>query len=89
LTAIMPKPSAAPVVTGFVESGDLQIFFGTSGTGRPVVLVHGWGADIETNWAAPGWIETLEPHHTLIAIDVRGHGRSSKPHRPRRTATAR
>jgi pimeloyl-ACP methyl ester carboxylesterase len=43
-------------------------------------LVHGWGADTETNWVYSGWVEKLTPFRRVISIDVRGHGKSDKPH---------
>lgn len=66
--------------SGFVVSGGLQIYYRRFGTGSPLILVHGWGADHRSNWLATGWIDALQPHRTLIAIDVRGHGRSDKPY---------
>ncbi len=44
-----------------------------------MLLVHGWGADIRTNWMKPGWIDALQNHRTLVAVDIRGHGNSDKP----------
>lgn len=67
-------------VPEFTQSEGLQIFFQRFGSGRPLVLVHGWGADVRTNWVDTGWIAALESQRAVIAIDVRGHGRSSKPH---------
>lgn len=66
--------------SGFVESDGLQIFFRTFGAGRPLVLAHGWGADTGTNWIDTGWVDLLRSRRTLIGIDLRGHGRSDKPH---------
>jgi pimeloyl-ACP methyl ester carboxylesterase len=76
-----PAPPVLPSAE-FVRSDGLTISFRRFGSGRPLVLVHGWGADLRTNWVDTGWIETLAPYRSLIAIDVRGHGRSSKPHFP-------
>jgi pimeloyl-ACP methyl ester carboxylesterase len=57
----------------------MRIHHVESGEGRPIILVHGWGADITRNWIETGWIAALEPHRRVIAIDSRGHGRSEKP----------
>lgn len=65
---------------GYVDSDGLQIHYQRFGQGPPLVLVHGWGADIQSNWVDSGWIEALSPYRTVLAIDVRGHGRSDKPH---------
>jgi pimeloyl-ACP methyl ester carboxylesterase len=70
------------VQTGIARSDGNDIHFEVEGQGPPMVLVHGWGSDTEHGWRDTGWIDVLQPHRTLISIDVRGHGRSSKPHEP-------
>ena len=57
----------------------LEIHYYQWGDGPSMVLVHGWGADAESNWEATGWVSTLAEYRRVIAIDVRGHGRSDKP----------
>ncbi len=47
-----------------------------AGSGSPVLLLHGVGCDHRT-WAPV--IERLARHHTVIAPDLLGHGRSDKP----------
>jgi pimeloyl-ACP methyl ester carboxylesterase len=66
--------------SGFIESKGLQIYFKRFGAGQPMILVHGWGADTRSNWVDSGWIEVLETHRMVISIDIRGHGKSDKPH---------
>ncbi|MGY9072477.1 MAG: alpha/beta fold hydrolase [Acidimicrobiales bacterium] len=44
-----------------------------SGTGSPVLLVHGFGDDLHT-W--DGLITDLESRHTVVRFDLPGHGRS-------------
>ncbi len=65
---------------GTVASDGLQIHYERYGAGPPLLLVHGWGADSHSNWVANGWVGVLKKYRTVIAIDVRGHGRSDKPH---------
>jgi pimeloyl-ACP methyl ester carboxylesterase len=49
------------------------------GAGDPVVLVHGFASNKETNWVYPGWIEPLtDAGFRVIALDNRGHGASTK-----------
>lgn len=49
------------------------------GAGDPVVLVHGFASNKETNWVYPGWIKTLtDAGYRVIALDNRGHGASTK-----------
>jgi pimeloyl-ACP methyl ester carboxylesterase len=57
----------------------LEIHYREFGAGPPIVLVHGWGSDLEHNWVATGWVDALRPLRRVIALDVRGHGRSAKP----------
>jgi pimeloyl-ACP methyl ester carboxylesterase len=51
----------------------------------PVVLHHGFVADANANWVAPGVLDALlAAGHRVIAPDARGHGASEKPHDPDR-----
>ncbi len=48
--------------------------------GAPVLLVHGFGSDAQTNWLLAGWVRALrQAHRQLIAVDLRGHGNSDRP----------
>jgi pimeloyl-ACP methyl ester carboxylesterase len=79
--AATPAPSKpAPLPSGLVDSDGLKIHYETFGAGEPIVLVHGWGSSIKGNWANTGWIEALRPTRRVVALDVRGHGESDKPH---------
>lgn len=65
---------------GFVEVDGLSIYYRRyAGAAPTIVLAHGWGSSLEHNWLETGWIEALRKHRTVVAIDVRGHGLSSKP----------
>lgn len=53
-----------------------------SGSGDPVLLIHGFASSAHVNWVAPGWVRTLtDAGYRAIAIDNRGHGNSSKSYR--------
>ncbi|MGH6959278.1 MAG: alpha/beta fold hydrolase, partial [Dongiaceae bacterium] len=52
-----------------------------SGSGSPVVLVHGVGADLEM-WEPVA--ERLAPLHDVVRYDMLGHGASAKPPGPYR-----
>ena len=69
-------------MTQFVLSADsLKIAYEVVGEGKPIVLVHGFASDRMQNWNAPGWYATLnQAGYRVIALDVRGHGESDKPH---------
>lgn len=46
----------------------------------PVLLVHGFGASGRSNWAGTGWLGGLHRAGIrTITVDLRGHGRSTKP----------
>ena len=57
----------------------VEIAYEVSGTGDPLLLVHGSGLSKGT-WRGLGYIRDLERDFTVIALDIRGHGRSGKPH---------
>ncbi len=61
----------------FADLDDLRLFYTDEGEGAlPVVLVHGWTCDSH-DWS---WqLAALAAEHRVIAIDLRGHGRSSDP----------
>jgi pimeloyl-ACP methyl ester carboxylesterase len=49
----------------------------------PVLLHHGFAADVRTNWVGPGIVDRLvAAGRRVVAHDARGHGRSGKPHDP-------
>lgn len=53
----------------------------TSGAGDPVVLLHGSGLS-RGSWRGLGYIRALRETNRVVALDLRGHGRSDKPHEP-------
>ena len=63
----------------FFDSSGVRIRYQVFGQGRPVILIHGFGESLET-WQRRGVVRTLSPHFQVIAIDIRGHGRSDKPY---------
>jgi len=63
------------------QSTGLRLAFDVEGSGPPIVLVHGFASSRATNWRSTGWYRTLsEAGRQVIALDVRGHGESDKPH---------
>ena len=52
---------------------------GGDGDHLPILLIHGFASNAETNWGATGWISLLAKEgHRVIALDNRGHGASAK-----------
>ena len=66
----------------FFDSNGVRIHYTVWGQGAPVVLVHGLGINGATNWGVPGILSKLAKRYQVFVIDVRGHGRSAKPHDP-------
>jgi pimeloyl-ACP methyl ester carboxylesterase len=71
----------------FFDSNGVKIRYTVTGQGEPVLLIHGFTANIETQWALPGVIKTLVADYQVIALDNRGHGKSDKPHDPKKYGT--
>jgi pimeloyl-ACP methyl ester carboxylesterase len=64
----------------FFESAGARIRYLDRGAGAPVVLVHGFTADIERAWIDTGVLPALAREYRAVALDLRGHGKSDKPH---------
>lgn len=65
---------------GVLDSDGVKIRYIDRGEGTPVVLIHGFSASIEANWLMSGLVRTLRQDYRVVALDVRGHGKSDKPH---------
>ena len=63
------------VIHKFVDLGDVILHYVISGNGPPVVLLHGWP---QTWWEWRHVIPLLAKNHTVIALDLRGLGDSSR-----------
>lgn len=64
---------------GFMPVPGGHIAYTDEGSGVPIILVHGFAADSFFNWRLPGVVRALRKQYRVIAMDVRGHGRSSRP----------
>jgi pimeloyl-ACP methyl ester carboxylesterase len=68
----------APVAgehTGHAKVNGISLYYATIGHGPPVVLLHGGLANSDY-WG--NQVKALAPHHTVILMDSRGHGRSTR-----------
>ena len=64
-----------------VENRGIRIHYEVHGSGHPVVLIHGGTVSFKHNYADFGWIEALNDSGLqVIGLDLRGHGKSGKPH---------
>lgn len=65
------------------KHGDAEIAYLDMGDGEPILLIHGFASNKEVNWVGPSWVTTLtRAGRRVIALDNRGHGRSTKFHDP-------
>jgi pimeloyl-ACP methyl ester carboxylesterase len=64
----------------FFNSAGVKIHYIVEGKGEPVLLIHGFGLNIQANWS--GIIKELSNTFQVIALDNRGYGQSDKPHDP-------
>jgi pimeloyl-ACP methyl ester carboxylesterase len=67
----------------FFDSHGARMRYVDHGAGEPVVLIHGFTGTIERSWINTGVLPALAREHRVLAFDLRGHGRSAKPHEPR------
>ena len=69
-------------MTSFAIEGG-EIAYSDQGSGDGVILVHGFAASAAENWAKAGWIQMLvRAQRRVVALDLRGHGLSTKFRQP-------
>ena len=59
--------------------GGVRLYYEESGTGEPMLFVHGWTCD--RSYFSPQ-VRHFCATHRCIAVDLRGHGESDKPQGP-------
>jgi pimeloyl-ACP methyl ester carboxylesterase len=75
-----PTPAPMPAQrTGQANVNGISIYYAVYGQGAPVILLHGGLANADY-WG--NQIKALAPHRTVIVMDSRGHGRSTRDARP-------
>src|SRR5205814_2372095 len=79
---IVALPSLALGQDKFFNSNGVQIRYVEQGSGEPIILVHGFSTDIERSWIETGVFGNLARDYRVIAMNLRGHGKSDKPHDP-------
>jgi len=71
-----PAPAAAAETRRVRVDDDVELHCEITGTGPPLLLVHGLGACTE-DWEPQ--VAAFRDRYRVIAFDLRGHGRSSRP----------
>jgi pimeloyl-ACP methyl ester carboxylesterase len=76
-SAVAAPPSAtlAAAPDRYFTSADARIRFRDIGRGSPVVLIHGLGRSLD-DWFGIG--DSLARDHRVIALDIRGFGKSTR-----------
>ena len=75
-------PTPAPIPTdrsGDAEANGIKIHYAIYGQGSPVIFLHGGLANMDY-WG--NQVPAVAAHHTVILMDSRGHGRSTRDARP-------
>lgn len=70
-----------PIDSGYFSSFDgTKIYYESRGEGFPVLLVHGF-ISTSTSWKRTAlYFDLLNQGHRVIILDMRGNGKSGKPH---------
>ena len=71
----------------FADNNGMRIWYEVRGevrgeahdAGEPLVMLHGFTSS-SAHWKVYGYASALEKTHRVVLIDLRGHGKSAKPH---------
>ncbi|MGH2349702.1 MAG: alpha/beta fold hydrolase [bacterium] len=72
----LPSPTTSMDI---LDVAGTRVWYGRSGTGHPLMLLHGWGASSATMALVH---DDLARGYDVTAIDLPGHGRSGLPPGP-------
>ena len=71
------------ISNSFLASDGVKIVWRETGEGRPLLLIHGYFSEADTNWIKFGHAALLaDAGYRVIMPDLRAHGLSGKPHDP-------
>ncbi|MCF3107213.1 alpha/beta hydrolase [Niabella sp. CC-SYL272] len=66
----------------YVSVNGIQMYYEVHGNGKgmPLVLIHGGGSTIPSNWGV--LLPLFAEHHTVIAMELQAHGRTGDRNQP-------
>jgi pimeloyl-ACP methyl ester carboxylesterase len=84
ILALLAAPALAgaqvsPPPDQFFDSNGVRLRYVEQGQGPAIVLMHGYTGTADRHFLANGVFANLAKDHRVIAIDLRGHGKSGKP----------
>jgi pimeloyl-ACP methyl ester carboxylesterase len=69
-----------PLKNGYSEVNGLNLYYEIYGEGKPIVLIHGGGSTIQTNYGK--LIPLLAKNRQVIALELQAHGRTADRNKP-------
>src|SRR5687768_8936024 len=77
LSSIAASAQAQQPTTGYAPVNGLEMYYEIhgSGSGEPLVLLHGSFMTIPGNWTK--WIDGFQKTRKVIAVEMQGHGRTA------------
>ena len=82
VTSINPLYAQQQSANGsyFTSTDSTKIYYEVEGNGYPVILIHGFSGTSQGWKTCPVYGDLLKAGYKVILIDLRGNGRSDKPH---------
>lgn len=77
---VLPTRAQGGLEDKFFDSHGVNIRYVEAGSGDPVVLIHGGVGNLDVMWRDNSVMDALARNFRVTAFDVRGHGKSDKPH---------
>ncbi len=74
-----PEYGSNPDKGAYAQINGVRIYYERYGRGAPILVLHGGSSHIARQGQL---IDLLSPHYEVIAVDTRGHGRSTLDDRP-------
>ena len=68
---------AQPASAEILKANGIELEYRIAGAGEPLLLLHGFGSCIDDSWGEV--LPELAKSHRVIAVNMRGHGRSTNP----------